>query len=212
MINMNLLKIIAEEYSNIFDIEHLKTLTSFNSKVKYCEQTLKRINSGSSRIVYLVDEKNVLKLAKNTKGVYQNKKEISFINDQYINYMIAKILDYSEDGMWTIMEKAEKLTVGDFKRIVGVEFKQFSKYIDAFYQHRIKNGPDPNEGFSEEFIEYIWEEEFISGILDLIGGYNAAGGDLSRMSSYGIVNRSDGDEVVLVDYGLDNDGYDSHYK
>jgi hypothetical protein len=37
-------------------------------------------------------------------------------------------------------------------------------------------------------------------------------GDLTRISSYGKVNRDGKDEIILIDYGLDDDTYISFYK
>ena len=69
---------ISEEYPESWNIEDFKKLTSFNARVKYCEEKLRRISSGSSRIVYKIDDQKVLKLAKNKKGIAQNNQEITW--------------------------------------------------------------------------------------------------------------------------------------
>ena len=62
-----------EAYPTSFNIEEFKQLKSFNQRIQYCEQHLQRISSGSSRIVYKIDDEKVLKLAKNKKGLAQNE-------------------------------------------------------------------------------------------------------------------------------------------
>ena len=59
--------VIDEDYPSSFDMEHFKQLKRFNERVRYCDEHLTKISSGSARIVYIVDDKMVLKLAKNEK-------------------------------------------------------------------------------------------------------------------------------------------------
>ena len=63
-----------EEFKQNFLPEFLK-IKSFAGKMKFANQYLTRIGSGSGRIVYDIDGKKVLKLAKNPKGVAQNEME-----------------------------------------------------------------------------------------------------------------------------------------
>ena len=44
-------EIIDEDYPQSWDIEEFKKLKSFNARIKYCNQHLTRISSGSSRVV-----------------------------------------------------------------------------------------------------------------------------------------------------------------
>lgn len=59
--------LLDEDYPTSFDMGHFKTLTKFAERVRYCEENLQRISSGSARIVYKIDNEKVLKLAKNEK-------------------------------------------------------------------------------------------------------------------------------------------------
>ena len=45
---------LDEEYPTSWNPEEFKTLTSFAARINYCQQHLKRISSGSSRIVYMI--------------------------------------------------------------------------------------------------------------------------------------------------------------
>ena len=56
-------------------LDNLEKLETFRSRKKYAERNLKHFSSGSSRIVYLTDDGTIVKLAKNEKGLAQNKVE-----------------------------------------------------------------------------------------------------------------------------------------
>ena len=66
---------LEEDYPSNFNLEEFSKLTSFNKRIQYCQERLKRISSGSSRIVYMVDDTKVLKIARNQKGLGQNEIE-----------------------------------------------------------------------------------------------------------------------------------------
>ena len=55
-------RLMDEDYPSSFDMEHFKTLTKYAERVRYCDAHLRKISSGSSRIVYIVDDTKVLKL------------------------------------------------------------------------------------------------------------------------------------------------------
>ena len=101
-------------YPSSFDFDVFKSLKSFNKRVQYCEQHLTRISSGSSRIVYLVDDDKVLKLAKNQKGIAQNNVEISLGNERYYT-CFADVYDYDNNGLWLEMEYCRKAKKSDLK-------------------------------------------------------------------------------------------------
>ena len=47
---------MKEDYPASFSMEEFKKLTSFAKRIAYCEEHLQRISSGSSRIVYKIDD------------------------------------------------------------------------------------------------------------------------------------------------------------
>lgn len=211
---MKLLKILIEnyleeDYPSTWNIEEFKNLKSFNQRIKYCEEHLTRISSGSSRIVYKIDEVKVLKLAKNKKGISQNEVEIEYSNDYMWDSVVAQVFDYDENYLWLEMELARKLTTSAFKNITGFSFFDYSDalqytYNTAFTRFKRYKPIDYDEMF---------EEEFIGDIFSLIGNYeNIVVGDLKRTSSYGLVNRNGVDQIVMIDYGLTRDVYDSYYS
>jgi hypothetical protein len=209
---MNLIqRDIEEDYPLSWDIEEFKKLNSFNKRIKYCEQNLQRISSGTSRIVYKIDETKVLKLAKNEKGVAQNKTEINFSEDYLWDMVVAKLFDYDEDGLWVEMELARKVTTSIWNNIVGIPIDIFRD--GTRFMEQQKGSLKTLYRLKEpERMEELYENDFTSTILDLIANYDVGSGDFGKLSTYGLVNRDGKDEIVIIDYGLTNEVYDSYYK
>ena len=209
---MNLIqRDIEEDYPLSWNIEEFKNLKSFNKRIKYCEQNLQRISSGTSRIVYKIDETKVLKLAKNEKGIAQNKTEINFSEDYLWDMVVAKLFDYDEDGLWVEMELARKVTTSIWNNIVGIPIDIFRD--GTRFMEQQKGSVKTLYRLKEpERMEELYENDFTSTILDLIANYDVGSGDFGKLSTYGIVNREGKDEIVIIDYGLTNEVYDSYYR
>jgi hypothetical protein len=205
--------IIDEDYPTSFNIEEFKTLKSFNARIKYCEEHLKRISSGSSRIVYMIDDEKVLKLAKNKKGIAQNEVEISYGGDYTLDGIVAEVYESDENALWLEMQLAKKITPISFKQITGWDFNDYANII---YNYGIESGNAgryaSKKSVPDELTEKAWEDDFTRGIFDYIGNYGVPAGDLTRLSTYGIVSENGTDSVVIIDYGLTHDVYKSFYS
>ena len=202
---------LEEEYPVNWSVDDFKKLRSFNARIKYCEKNLIRISSGSSRIVYKIDDTKVLKLAKNRKGIAQNEVEISYSNDYYLKNIIAEVIEYDENDLWVEMELARKVTPVFFKNIVGVSFDEYCNVMR--YQHSETFGRRSYISHSKpENMDEMWENEFVSNMIDAMINYEMPVGDLCKLSTYGLVKRDGYEKIVLIDYGLTNNVYDSYYK
>lgn len=206
-------QMLDEEYPSSFDFKKFISLKSFNQRVNYCEENLKRISSGSSRIVYLVDDTKVLKLAKNKKGLAQNEIEASYSQYNDLSDILAQTFEFDEQNyLWVEMELARKVTPNIFKQVTGYSFENFcdllSIYNDAVNPSKYKH----SHRLPEDFIQDSWEDEFIYSVYQYLGNYDVPVGDLLKLSSYGLVKRNGVDTVVLIDYGVDNKTMASYYS
>jgi hypothetical protein len=205
--------LLDEDYPTHWDVEEFKKLTSFNARIKYCEANLQRISSGSSRIVYKIDDEKVLKLAKNRKGLAQNETEIEYSQYYDLSGVLAKVYEYDTGNLWVEMELARKVRVSDFKKITGFTFKEFEM---AIHNYGIDTGNGRNSigkmPLDKNIQEKMWEDEFVYGIFDYIGNYGIPVGDLMRLSTYGIVKGDNDERIVIIDYGLTSDVYTSYYN
>lgn len=204
---------LGEDYPFSWNIEVFKNLKSFAKRVEYCNQHLQRISSGSSRIVYKIDDEKVLKLAKNKKGLSQNEVEISAGNDYYLDDLVATVFESDPNNLWVEMELATKITKQTFQKIVNISFEEYCQTLRYYHREITGNrGPMSRYEMKPENMDEMWENEFVSRMLDYIGNYNPPVGDLCAPSTYGVVKRDGGDQIVMVDFGLNQDVYDTHYK
>jgi hypothetical protein len=208
--NEAIVETIDEDYPKTFDKEHFESLTSFAARVRYCEEHLQRISSGSSRIAYKIDNEKVLKLAKNKKGIAQNEVEIEYSKYHDIEDIVARVFDYHPNALWVEMELARKVTKAIFSKVTGLNFDDFGKTLINHYSQNQGRGKKFN--VHPEIVEMMWEDEFAYQFLDFVGGYDVPAGDLARTSSYGLVKRNGEDDIVLIDYGLTSDVYQSYYS
>ena len=200
-------KELEEDYPINWNVEDFKKLNSFNKRIQYCEEKLTRISSGSSRIVYKIDESKVLKLAKNQKGIAQNEAEINFSNDYMWDGITAEIFNHDDNGLWVEMELARKVRPTTWMNIVGIPLNDMmdcARYVENQKSSYSKNTPP--------MLDEAYENEFTSTILDLIANYDIPSGDFGKYSTYGVVNRNGNDEIVIIDYGLTTDVMNKHYK
>jgi len=123
-----------------------------------------------------------------------------------VNDVVAKIFDHDENNLWVEMELAKKVTPSIFKNIVGVTFENYCHII------KYRNSISVDFGFTvskPENYNDIWENEFVYNMMDFMVNYELPWGDLCRLSSYGLVGNN---RIVLIDYGLTSDVYDTYYK
>jgi hypothetical protein len=201
---------LEEDYPSNFDLEEFSKLNSFNKRIRYCEERLKRISSGSSRIVYMIDNTKVLKIAKNKKGLAQNEVEIQWGGDSYFESILAQTFSYDPNDLWVEMELARKVTKKDFQRITGCSIDDMGIFLKNFYD--VNHGKRPMFSIDPQLKEALDENEFVQQIQDFMTNIDAPSGDFAKLSSYGIVQRNGQDDIVLIDFGLDNDVYQSYYK
>lgn len=103
-------------------------------KLKINEGTYHFIDSGSGRKVFDLGNGFVVKIAKNRRGIAQNKVEyqIASTDDSSI---FAKIPDVSEDFYMLIMEKAERInSISEVWRYYNVKSNQ-----ELFQLEELKN-------------------------------------------------------------------------
>ena len=202
--------LIDEDYPIGFDMDVFKGLTSFNQRIKYCQSRLRRISSGSSRIVYQIDNEKVLKLARNQKGLAQNEVEIEHGRDFYTKDAVAIVFDSDPRNLWLEMELATKLTANNFKRITGFNWNDF---VAAIHNYGNRNGGNTyTMDVDKKIVEQMWEDEFVYDIFSYIGNYDLPANDFEKLSSYGVVSRNGDETIVVIDFGFTNEVKKTHYS
>lgn len=203
--------LLDEDYPSSFNMEEFKKLTKFSQRIKYCEEHLKRISSGSARIVYMIDDTKVLKLSKNQKGLAQTEVEIQWGQDSYFSNILAHTFEYHPDDYWIEMELARKVNKNTFKQITGVDVSDLSTYLHNQFAVNNPSRRLHTWGQDPKIKEQMDENEFAQSIMEFMFQIDAPAGDFGMLSSYGLVKRNGQDDIVLIDFGLTNDVYQTYY-
>lgn len=200
----NKIKKITESEINyeteIFDKHKLDQIPSFSKRLEYCSKFLEKIGSGS-RIVFILSDKSVLKLAKNQKGLEQNNFEIDVESD-----ITTKIFDHDNLGTWIESEMASKISPQRFKQLTGFDIKTVGEFLINDYS--LGKGKNTPFNLPNELVDELYDNDIISSLVFLMQNYDLDAGDFGKITSYGEVNG----KLVVVDYGGSNEIISSYYR
>lgn len=200
-----------EEFKQNFLPEFLN-IKSFAGKIKYASEYLQRIGSGSGRVVYDIDGEKVLKLAKNAKGIAQNETEtnIGYYSDTH--HIVAIVFDGADDDSWIISEKAKKVNESRIKELTGIpSLNYLLYYVRDFVSSNNGRGKNFKHIITPEIEEELDNNEFVQELTEFIANYSQQPGDYGRPSTYGEVLHDGQPSIVLTDYGLNDEVYDTYY-
>jgi hypothetical protein len=208
-------KYIVESFDNKDVQEYFLSETKLSKLVNHAKKHHKILSTyGSSRIVFELDEQRVIKIAKNTKGLAQNSNESMIWNDGLYNEIVCPILqeDQADEPKWLIVRKASKAKQSDFLTHYNISFKEFVIAVDylASTVGQERKGYDLDEAKAIFRRDEVFndEEHLLHKIHNLMGNYGLMGGDITKISSWGIVDN----ELVLIDYGFTESTFKQHYK
>ena len=184
-------------------LKELSSLETFKDRIDLAEKELKHLSSGGSRIIYVMDNGEVLKLAKNEKGLAQNKAESNpDIKSQYIN----KTIKSDKDGVWKTSPYLDKVTEKQFEELCGIGFKDFGKAIS--WGLKSVSSSDKSDEKKPEGMEDVWKSDIYKELVEVGKKFDLMPGDLERISSWG----TDGKVPVLLDTGLKLDIWNKYYE
>lgn len=191
-------------------LKELNNLNSFASKIKFANQHYNRIGSGTGRVVYEIDDNKVLKLAKNNKGIAQNREEYSISKYNDYDDILTNVIDSCDNDTWLLSEKAKKVSKKRFKDLTGFELYDVYRYLRNFKD--INNGRDKIFNIDNDLKNSLDNNDFINRLSNMLIDYSLSANDMGRPSTYGEVIRNGSPLIVLTDYGLSDDVYDTYYK
>lgn len=182
-------------------LSNLEKLETYNARKNYAERNLEHLSSGSSRIVYLTPGKTIVKLAKNDKGIAQNKAEANpKMQSKYLNKIISCANNYS----WCETYFLEKITEKEFEEMTGLNFDEFGDAI----RYGLKNVSGNTDKEKPENFEKIAKSDIYKELKDIGEKFKLLPGDMARISSWGT---KDG-RPVLIDAGLTADIFEEFYE
>ncbi|MEK6880284.1 MAG: hypothetical protein AABY22_11780 [Nanoarchaeota archaeon] len=181
-------------------LQNIEGLESYAARKKYAERNLKHLSSGSSRIVYLTSGKTIVKLAKNDKGLAQNKAET---NPKMKSKFLNKVIGHAKDYSWMETYFLEKITVKDFKKMTNLDFSDFVEAVS----YGLKNISGSSERTKPKNFDEVSKSNIYKEIKRIGDKFKLLPGDLGRISSWG---EKDG-HPVLIDAGLTKTVYADYY-
>lgn len=207
-------------YPSNFDLRYFSTIPTFKDRIQYCKDRLKLLGNGSSRIAFQVDDKKVLKIAKNSKGIAQNMKEEDWGRNQYGCF--AEIYEADTNNhLWIEMELARKATNQDFldhfdchvthlSDILPFIYNQYGYKKYQFTQQELK---DTEEFFNSHI--YNEQNEELYNLYHYMLDYQpdkSSINDWTVKSNWGVVNRNGKEWLVIIDDGFDEQVSNSYYR
>lgn len=182
-------------------LENLEKLETYQARKQYAENNLKHLSSGSSRIVYLTSDKTILKLAKNDKGIAQNKAETNpDMKSKYLNEIIKCAPNYA----WIETHYLDKISKHEFEDLTGLKFDDFGDSI----RYGLKNVSGNTDQEKPASFEKVEKSEIYKEMKRIGEKFKLMPGDLARISSWGTKD----ERPILIDAGLTADVFADYYE
>lgn len=189
----------TRDYKTI--LENLTRLETYQARKQYAENNLKHLSSGSSRIVYLSPDKNILKMAKNDRGIAQNKVEANpEMKSKYLNEVIGHAPNYS----WIETHYLDKISKPEFEDMTGLRFDDFGDSI----RYALKNVSGNTDLEKPSNFAKVEKSEIYKELERIGQKFQLMAGDLARISSWGT---KDG-RPILIDSGLSKKVFENFYE
>lgn len=181
-------------------LKNIENLETYSARTKYAEKNLKRLSSGSSRIVYLTPEKTVVKMAKNDRGIAQNKAESNpKMKSKYINSIISK----AKNNSWIETHFLDKITEKEFEKMTKLKFEDFGDAI----RYGLKDVSGNSNKKPAKF-EQVSKSDIYKNLINIGEKFKLMGGDLARISSWGCKDN----HPIILDSGLTKEVFDDFYE
>ena len=149
----------------------------------------------------LTPDKTIVKLAKNDKGLAQNKAEA---NPKMKSPFLNKILSHAPNYSWIETHYLDKISKPDFKKMTGLEFNDFGDSI----RYGLKNVSGNTDLEKPENFDKVEKSDIYKELKRIGKTFKLMPGDLARISSWGT---KDG-HPILIDAGLTADVFSDYYE
>lgn len=178
-------------------MEILKTLSKpdLHPKAMYslCKEAFgSPIGRGTGRWVFAIDDKSVIKVARDQRGMLQNVMESDAGSIGMYPDLLAACLDRDDEYRFLIAERLAPVTRAEINRFFGMPLTNVINHIDPYSWNMV------DRAITEE------AEELENLVADLA----LAPGDLRQKNHWG---RSRTGDIKILDFGLTCDLWKSHY-
>lgn len=208
--------------------------TSFAKRLKYIKDHATRIGVGSSRVAYEIPydgKPSVFKVAKNSKGLAQNKVEADILGAHYAQQLgiVIPVIDHDEENdppIWIHMMLANKATKKQLCNLMKCnsldDLVDYAKFIHTG-KVPMWYAQDRNTYEKQFFIDFRTKKlksendietmkDYATKLAELANNFNIILDDFKRIANWGIYVGNSGEKPVVIDIGFNQDVYQSHYK
>lgn len=182
-------------------LKNIEKLETYQARKKYAEENLKHLSSGSSRIVYETPGKTIVKLAKNDKGIAQNKAEA---NPKMKSKFLNEIISHADNHSWIETHYLKKISPKDFKKMTDLDFEDFGQSLRYGLRH-VSGNLDKNK---PKKFEEVSKSDIYKELKEIGDKFHLMPGDLARISSWGVKDK----HPVLIDAGLTKEVFEDFYE
>lgn len=208
-----------------FKWNEFKELDNQFRRSNYASQHLKQLGSGSSREVYLLSNRHVLKLARpdaKERGIAQNEAEVDIYTDPRTRPIVAKIHASADDYSWLVSELTRPLKSDEeFEDLTGIDMSEFVKLMNSIevngsiektideYEEALEEASWPGEADRiKDRLEMLKNNETLRATGALISNVFLLPADLSWPGHWG--KTPDG-RAVMLDYGYTEKVFQDYY-
>ena len=190
-----------------------KGFETLDAAIDYVKNQVKLrfLGQGSSRTVFVIDSKRVLKMAMNDKGIAQNKAELDIAMDPVSSGIVSRIFQYDPGFKWVISELVRPLSnEEEFKRLTGIPWSIFSFLV----ANPTKSWRDVigyySKFFPREDLSQVSKSTFTDVVINslLTMKKELVSTDLAKIGHWG---KTADQRVVLLDYGFTDDVRNDYY-
>ena len=182
-------------------LSNLDKLETYQARKEYAENNLEHLSSGSSRIVYLSPDKTIIKMAKNDRGIAQNKVES---NPKMTSQFLNKIISSSKDNVWLRTHFLDNITEKEFEEMTDIDFDDFGEAIS----YGLRNVSGNTDKDKPKHFDEVSKSDVYKEMKRLGEKFQLMPGDLGRISSFGKKDN----QLILIDAGLNKEVFDKFYE
>jgi hypothetical protein len=146
-------------------IEQLNLLKTQKERLSLAMRQLEKLGEGEGRVVFKLDDGNVLKLAKDKFGLAQNRNEAltyEGLESNDIEDIVTQIYSNGPGYSFLVSEYARPATDGDFVSKTGMNFDYFSTELEEVYRAYKARIFDPSQDTSYSKTDLEQEGSFSS--------------------------------------------------
>jgi hypothetical protein len=190
-------------------IADFKKLNGPVDQLEYLVNHGTKIGAGSSRAVFLVNNRHVIKMAKMRSfsghsfdvGRAQNEAEVDLYTNPDIKPFVAEVYDYDKNYNWIMSELVRPLRESEeFEKLTGVRWPDFVSLCSR--------GMIPDSRWKPLAEETYKDNRFVQSFVDMLEKTDIDAYDFTALTQLG--KTRDG-RVVLLDYGFSTRVRDKYY-